>query len=350
MSPGIPSPSTEAFVSLDFPYIDSIDQLIGSSNFDQWHSTVRPILLFNPHSSGLVLGKWKIPGAGLSCPPEDQLVEARREWNAANDATCRFIRATLAPDVARSVQQYSTAQALFFNLVRLYGMNVGLDMQSYAEVPITEPVIWGREKNKVRRLSASTPRTKRSKSHMPTRSKNILPWCTDSISSSSSNVSSCSPILPKAFGHTHSGEYDPAQYQDDAAKQQHVTVVERRSTSPCPSIEKFDEEPHPGRRVPSGHIIGFNVNGIRHGGFEEPPHPGRRVPSGHIIGLKLNGIDDRSTGSISPLTLSDSDVMSRHYNDGADVGHLSLAVAPLLHPHLSSPCWRTDIATTKQDL
>ncbi|KAK6371261.1 hypothetical protein LTS17_008992 [Exophiala oligosperma] len=118
------------FQSLSFPPISSIGQLLGKSNFKAWRSSIEPVLLGNPLSSRLILGgEWSDPRAATASSHGVLSEQERDEWHAATVATCRFIRATLALNVAPFVRQHNTAKALYLNLVWLYGPEAGIDTQ-----------------------------------------------------------------------------------------------------------------------------------------------------------------------------------------------------------------------------
>jgi hypothetical protein len=133
--PSCPISAHSYFDSLSFPPVFSIGPLVGKSSFQRWRSEIQPVLFSNPYSSRLIVGNWTEPGllggsrAGTDEGEEEDLDRRRCEWQTANTATCRFIRATLALNVAPFVRQHKTAKALYLNLVWLYGEDGGIDTQ-----------------------------------------------------------------------------------------------------------------------------------------------------------------------------------------------------------------------------
>ncbi|KIW96100.1 uncharacterized protein Z519_03167 [Cladophialophora bantiana CBS 173.52] len=256
------------FCELKFPAVETIEILNGKSNFHQWHSEIRPILLSNPLSSDLILGTWTEPQSPPSWDPEDQASfhEERREWHGANTASCRFIRATLAMNVSPFVRQYTTAKTLFFNLVWLYGEDAGIDSQGGPPVPANAETL-NAKKGRASLLAAlEAKRTldylqpvcgtlKLSASTFPPYRTNNGNNEVTSISSSATEApTSCNKLLKLQPTITP----EPAQ-----APEQHVPLVrlfKRARVSPDANLETIHEhdEPHPGRRVPSGCAIDFD--------------------------------------------------------------------------------------------
>ncbi|EXJ72702.1 uncharacterized protein A1O5_03849 [Cladophialophora psammophila CBS 110553] len=287
-----PSYSRHAyFCELKFPAVETVDILNGKSNFHQWHSQIQPILLSNPFSSDLMLGTWTEPQSPSSWNPKQQASfdEERREWHGANMATCRFIRATLAMNVSPFVRQYTTAKTLFFHLVWLYGEDAGIDSQGGPPVPANAETP-NAKKGRASLLAALE--AKRAMDYLQPVCATLKPsastfpaYRTNSSSNEVSSISSSATEAPTSYNKLQKPQTtktaEPAQVPE-----QHATLVrllERSRVSPNPSLETIHErdEPHPGRRVPSGYAIDFDYDLSR-------------------------GDRDRSGRSISPFSRTDS--------------------------------------------
>ncbi|KAH0843679.1 hypothetical protein AYO21_05464 [Fonsecaea monophora] len=259
------------FCELKFPAIDTIDTLKGKSNFYRWHSDIQPVLLSNPHSSDLILGSWAEPQSPPSWSVEDQasVDKERREWNAANTATCRFIRATLAMNVGPFVRQYTTAKTLFFNLVWLYGEDAGIDTQGGPPVPMNAENV-NAKKGRASLLAALE--AKRTMDYLP-------PVCANSKSSASTAPAhSSNNNISNEVTSLSASATDPSAFRELSLKPTNtpnLTSTPDRNTTTArlfdrthtissseTNLETIHEhdEPHPGRRVPSGYVIDFDFN------------------------------------------------------------------------------------------
>ncbi|OAL32212.1 hypothetical protein AYO20_07980 [Fonsecaea nubica] len=265
------------FCELQFPAIDTIDTLKGKSNFYRWHSDIQPVLLSNPHSSDLILGSWTEPQSPPSWSVEDQasVEEERREWNAANTATCRFIRATLAMNVGPFVRQYTTAKTLFFNLVWLYGEDAGIDTQGGPPVPMNAENV-NAKKGRASLLAALE--AKRTMDYLPPVCANSKPSASTAPAHSSNNNINNEVTSLSASATDSSAFREPSLKPTNTPN---LTSTPDRNTTTArlfdrthtisssePNLETIHEhdEPHPGRRVPSGYVIDFDFNLCSRGG------------------------------------------------------------------------------------
>lgn len=339
MSP--PSYSAQLyFYNLEFPDVRSMVHLVGKSNFYRWHAGIQPVLLSNAYSSNLILGTWTEP-SGTPCPnPTPAGVASvghdRDEWLAANTATCRFIRATLAMNVTPFVRQYKTAKTLFFNLVWLYGKDAGIDSQGGPPVP-TNTEFWNPQKGRENLLAALE--AKRAfdflppvQSAVPFPPRPSIPWV-EVVRDG--GASSC--LLPRTTftpvttaittttttktANSPSPTIVTSQESDPEASDTPLTVVrilERTRVSPSPSLQTIHEHEH------------------------EEPHPGRRVPSGHIVDFDLpESVTDRSRGSVSPLSPSEASGVDD--DDDDDVSHSTTHCPDIILYPLVSLCLESRI-------
>lgn len=270
------------FGNLKFPSdpVATVGFLNGKSNFSDWHSAVQSILLSNPYSSELILGKWAEPQPSASCTVEEQTAfnEQRREWHTANTGTCRFIRETLATNVIPFVRQYNNAKTLFFNLVWLYGDDAGIDTQGGPPVPVNAHTMSAR---RGRASLLAVLEAKRTLDYLPPAGVTFrLP----------------SPTTPTSFNtvSSTSSSTDGASTRDQLKSLRPTVSPDAMSEHPASLIRDFE----------GTHIADPNLETIHEG---EEPHPGRRIriSSGYAIGSSHRGRDLRSEGSISPFALSD---------------------------------------------
>lgn len=257
--------------------------LKGKSNFGPWHSAIEPILLSNPHSSKLIIGTWAEPRLPPASTEEEQAQfdEERRQWHSANTATCRFIRATLAENVVPFVRQYNTAKPLFFNLVWLYGEDAGIDTQGGPPVPANAPTL---NAKRGRTSLLAVLEAKRTLDYLPPVGVTLnLPSPPSTTASSQASSSSCSSGSSSVI--VEDQRKSPQTLVPESSQEQHTSLIrnfERTRISSDPNLETIHEH--------------------------EEPHPGRRVPSGYAIDFKFDRSKDKQPrGSTSPLTLSDRD-------------------------------------------
>lgn len=244
------------FESLSFPPMFSIGQLLGKSNFKVWRASIEPALLKNPYSSKLILGEWDEPKVQASASQtEAELDQARKDWQFANTATCRFIRATLALNVTPFVRQHSTAKALYLNLIWLYGGEAGIDTQGGPPVP-SNAKTGNPQTNRASLLAAL-------ESDKPLGDVTSLASMLQAPSGFASSNSSTTSLLLKSptssIVATGSKRPDsqtlPVKYLQELAAQRpqppppRIHIYERTRISPDASLETIHEEPHPGRRV-----------------------------------------------------------------------------------------------------
>ncbi|KIW24632.1 uncharacterized protein PV07_10336 [Cladophialophora immunda] len=258
------------FCELKFPDVDTIDVLNGKSNFYQWHSDIQPVLLSNPYSSDLILGSWTEPQYPPSWTVEDQALfdEERREWDAANTATCRFIRATLATNVGPFVRQYTAARTLFFNLVWLYGEEAGIDSQGGPPVPVNAETL-NAKKGRAGLLAALE--AKRTMDYLPAvstslkPSASIVPGPQTKHSNHEVTFFSASRTEPPASRDKSTKWQATIASEPTDLPDQNTAIgrpIDRTRITSDPSLETIHEhdEPHPGRRVPSGYAIDFDYS------------------------------------------------------------------------------------------
>lgn len=255
--------------------------LKGKSNFARWHSAIEPILLSNPHSSRLIIESWAEPRLPPGPNDEQQAIfdEERREWHSANTATCRFIRATLAENVVPFVRQYNSAKLLFFNLVWLYGEDAGIDTQGGPPVPANAPTL---NSKRGRTSLLAVLEAKRTVDYLPPVGMTFkFPSPSSSMTTSSKASSSSSDSRDRAIV-VESQKKLRQTLAQESAQEQHTSLIrgfERTQISSDPNLETIHEH--------------------------EEPHPGRRVPSGYAIDFKFDDKGNRPREGISPLTLSD---------------------------------------------
>ncbi|KAJ4513696.1 hypothetical protein HRR83_005158 [Exophiala dermatitidis] len=307
--------SHEYLVSMGFPPPDTIDMLLGKSNFHSWRATVQPALLTNKYSSSLILGDWTEPqpsdfsSQALTDSNERAKFDlARREWHTANTATCRFIRSTLAMNVTPFVRQHKNAKALFFNLIWLYGDEAGIDTQGGPAVPAAAPAP-PLQKDRTSLLTAlhETGGSKRVKGYL---------GCEDLVTGA--GVSKQSSGATPSTDTSRSTFLPSTAYSADVPAQQETPTGnnEYENYVPGPALQAIHEEDEENSLPPLS-----------------PPHPGRRVPSGQTSArfsaewesdLGFGPWDDHHDGdharSISPLTLSDTSMTTVNH-DGLDMEH-----------------------------
>ncbi|KAK5196457.1 hypothetical protein LTR92_004002 [Exophiala xenobiotica] len=319
------------FKSLSFPPILSIDQLLGKSNFKSWRSSIEPVLLANALSSKLILGGWPEPssrdsraassafasasafdnpnptiGSGVAQKIEQEQQE-RTEWHRANAATCRFIRATLALNVAPFVRQHNTAKALYLNIIWLYGDEAGIDTQGGPPVPAGARPQNMQQKARAG-LLAALESSSNSSMIMPfpsqpaaaTGGRLSLSLSQNAVSSNNSSTSTLSMLAgptssPASASRSVLDVSRPDSQVLPATQTTPLVIVppppavvhiyERTRQSPDPSLDTIHEheEPHPGRRVSFGH----------------------RARSRSCSRSRAAGSDSEDDTSISPLSLSE---------------------------------------------
>ncbi|KAL2404206.1 hypothetical protein ABEF93_000847 [Exophiala dermatitidis] len=314
---------------MGFPPPDTIDMLLGKSNFHSWRATVQPALLTNKYSSSLILGDWTEPQPsnfsirGLADDNERAKFDlARREWHTANTATCRFIRSTLAMNVTPFVRQHKNAKALFFNLIWLYGDEAGIDTQGGPAVPAAAPAP-PLQKDRTSLLTAlhETGGAERVKGYLgcedlvtgaglSKQSSGATP-STDTSRSTFLPATTYTPDMPvkqtTSGGDNEYGNYIPGPaLQAIHEEDENEAEDEGGVPSPPPS-------PHPGRRVPSGQTSArFSTDY-----WESDLDFGKRPWDGN----DHNGHGHGLACSISPLTLSDTSSMTTVNCDDVDMDY-----------------------------
>ncbi|KAK5257293.1 hypothetical protein LTR20_004275 [Exophiala xenobiotica] len=350
------------FKSLSFPPILSIDQLLGKSNFKSWRSSIEPVLLANPLSSKLILGDWPDPssrdsraassvfasasafddpnptigvgvGGGVAQKIEREQQE-RTEWHRANTATCRFIRATLALNVAPFVRQHNTAKALYLNIIWLYGDEAGIDTQGGPPVPA------GARPQNMQQMAragllAALESSSNSSMIMPfpsqaaaaTGGRLSLSLSQNAVSSNNSSTSTLSMLAGPASSPASASRsvLDVSRPDSQVLPATQTTplvivppppavvhIYERTRQSPDPSLDTIHEheKPHPGRRVSFGHRARSCTRSRSR----------NRADAGSGNGSDSDNEGDTST--ISPLSLSEMSVEDDD-DDDSDVVDLS---------------------------
>lgn len=317
-----------SFKSLSFPPILSIDQLLGKSNFKSWRSSIEPVLLANTLSSKLVLGDWPEPSrerAASSAFAFDnptvgvaQIEQERSEWHTANAATCRFIRATLALNVAPFVRQHNTAKALYLNIIWLYGDEAGIDTQGGPPVPADAHF----QNTMQQKTRAGLLAALENSSCSITPYGQVAAAAGGRLSLSpnvSSNNSSTLSLLagPSSSPAASRSVLDVSRPDSQALPARDIPMIappppalvhiyERTRQSPDPSLDTIHEH--------------------------EEPHPGRRVSFGHCSRSRSGTAGSGSEEDISPLSLSE---MSVEDDDDDDHDHdvVSIAFPFLVHVH-----------------
>lgn len=258
------------FQSLSFPPISTIGQLLGKSNFKVWRSSIEPVLLINPVSSKLILGEWSDARAIASSAVSEQ---ERDEWHTATVATCRFIRATLALNVAPFVRQHNTAKALYLNLIWLYGPEAGIDTQGG---PAISPgaLMQNPRRTRAGLLAAMESKTPLGESTIPERPPYSHPrphphaQAQPQIRAANlgSGLSTTSLLMTTATTPSPSASTADLLRPESQVlppEVKPVTVIassvpppptvvhvyERMRASPDPSLQTIHEEPHPGTKV-----------------------------------------------------------------------------------------------------
>jgi hypothetical protein len=347
------------FKSLSFPPILSIDQLLGKSNFKSWRSSIEPVLLANALSSKLILGDWPEPssrdsravlsafaspfdnpnptigvGAGAGAAQKiEQEQQERNEWHRANAATCRFIRATLALNVAPFVRQHNTAKALYLNIIWLYGDEAGIDTQGGPPVPAGAHPQNMQQKARAGLLAALENSSSYSSMIMPIPSQAAaatggrlpLSLSQNAVSSNNSSTSTLSVLAGPSSSRASASRsvLDVSRPDSQVLPATQTTplvivppppavvhIYERTRQSPDPSLDTIHEheEPHPGRRVSFGH------------------HSRSRSRSRS----RAAGSDSEDDTSISPLSLSELGVEDDDDDDQSPIdddvqGHIGQA-------------------------
>ncbi|KAL2408159.1 hypothetical protein ABEF95_000729 [Exophiala dermatitidis] len=316
--------SHEYLVSMGYPPADTIDMLLGKSNFHSWRAAVQPVLLTNKYSSSLILGDWVEP------QPSDFSVRAdsnerakfdlaRREWHTANTATCRFIRSTLAINVTPFVRQHKNAKALFFNLVWLYGDEAGIDTQGGPPVPVPAALgLLDTDMKKRQRHTLQKDRTSLlialSETGGSERMKEYLGGYEHSVTAVTASAPPAGTVLSKqssaATPCTSTTTFLPSTtYRPDVPAQQDTPTGnnEYENHIPGPALQAIHEEDE--------NEAESEAEDEDRGIPPSPPHPGRRVPSGQtsarfsadwdVAESSWDVQDGDYARSISPLTLSE---------------------------------------------
>ncbi|KAK5452372.1 hypothetical protein LTS15_007438 [Exophiala xenobiotica] len=349
------------FKSLSFPPILSIDQLLGKSNFKSWRSSIEPVLLANALSSKLILGDWPDPssrhsqaassafasafdnpnptigvgvGVGAVAQKIEQEQQERNEWHRANAATCRFIRATLALNVAPFVRQHNTAKALYLNIIWLYGDEAGIDTQGGPPVPAGAHPQNMQQKARAGLLAALEnsssfissmimPFPSQAAAAAATGGRLSLSLSQNAVSSNNSSTSSLSLLAgpsssPASASRSVLDVSRPDSQVLPATRTNPLVIVppppavvhvyERTRQSPDPSLDTIHEheEPHPGRRVSFGH---------------HTRSCSRMCSRSRADAGSGSGSEDDT--SISPLSLSEMSVEDDNDDDDSDVVDLS---------------------------
>ncbi|KIW16194.1 hypothetical protein PV08_06245 [Exophiala spinifera] len=318
------------FQSLSFPPVSTIGQLLGKSNFKTWRSSIEPVLLRNPHSSKVILGEWSNPRALASGAVSEQ---ERDEWHMATMATCRFIRATLALNVAPFVRQHNTAKALYLNLIWLYGPEAGIDTQGGPAISpgatLMQQDLRRTREGLLAAMESKTPfgeitvpaRALYSHPHPPAAHAQCLTANLGSGLSTTSLVltaaATTTPTLSESATHVSRSDSQvlPAQVKPTTAVAPSVptppplTVVhvyERMRVSPDPSLQTIHEEPHPGTRVSFSRAVDtttdHDVSPVSPCGTSDEDGGGRGGGDGDD--------DDDDGDSLSPLDDTDEEDMS----------------------------------------
>ncbi|KAK7892830.1 hypothetical protein LTR67_007067 [Exophiala xenobiotica] len=343
------------FKSLSFPPILSIDQLLGKSNFKSWRSSIEPVLLANALSSKLILGDWPDPsprdsraassafasasafdnpnptigvgvGGGVAQKIEQEQQE-RTEWHRANAATSRFIRATLALNVAPFVRQHNTAKALYLNIIWLYGDEAGIDTQGGPPVPAGAHPQNMQQKARAGLLAALENSSSMimpfpSQAAAATGGRLSLSLSQNAVSSNNSSTSTLSMLAGPASSPASASRsvLDVSRPDSQVLPATQTTplvivppppavvhIYERTRQSPDPSLDTIHEheEPHPGRRVSFGH------------------RTRTRTRSRADAGSGSGSDSEEDTSTISPLSLSEMSVEDDDDDDDSDVVDLS---------------------------
>lgn len=314
--------------SMSFPPIEDVPQLQGKSNFHAWRSVIQPILLTNRNSADLIVGGWTEPPllAANEYPTVDRDVKdlferARHDWHAANTGTCRFIRTTLAMNVTPFVRQHETAAALFFNLIWLYGDEAGIDTQGGPSVPCdVKDERLSKQRDRAGLFAAlkqgPEARGDRIMGYLGPVNVGHPPTVTATPNASSSLIISSTGILGSdltATAMSSSGSNSSLKGAPIPSILPSGTVLVdgKAYSTPLETTSGEDTDTDPAL-LTSTQIYERSSPGYAHGTtslhtiFEgtQEPHPGRRVSFG--LGRRRNEIDGHGSGSVSPLTLSDT--------------------------------------------
>ncbi|KAI1611347.1 hypothetical protein EDD37DRAFT_440520 [Exophiala viscosa] len=308
------------FESLSFPPMFSIPHLLGKSNFIAWRAFMEPILLKNTYSAKLILGEWNEPKAQVTAGEMGaETDQARKDWQFANTATCRFIRATLALNVVPFVRQHSTAKALYLNLIWLYGEDGGIDTQGGPPVP-SDVKSANPQRNRASLLAAL-------ESDRPLGDlfgSNLL----SSPSSYPSSNSSTTSLLPKAStssiaageGKRPDSQALPPKYLREITAQappppSRIHIYERTRISPDPSLETIHEEPHPGQRVSFGR---GGSSGSKDRSVSPISSSGASDVDDIVSGMALHlqsGVQTDKTQDLSPIEDLDDASHTKHHDE-----------------------------------